>query len=447
MKKKIPALLAVVALAGGGALLLNTKSQRHAHETGPIMLPVVVEARVLSVGHTRLTLPVVADVQALRDSVVSSRLLAYVTALPLFEGARFKRGELLARLDTLPAGQGQGQGNSLQADLAAAESNLKTEQERLHRAKALYEIQGVSLEQVQAAAAAFAGARSRHALARENLRGATITAPFAGVVSQRLAQPGDLMTPGKPMLKITDTSAGNRLLVNVPEDMQPAGLLVGDELLPLKPWPEAGPQGLRRYEARSQDAALLPGARIDAKLLVFRSPVAVRLPRACLLNDDGRSATVLALKGAVAPAMAPPAGGHQPQADETKHHAPGAAPAGAASQHPAAQHQAAQHPAVQHAAPQPPTETHPAAVHPAAQHAAAEPAAQHAAAPAAGGHHRKPPSAGTVEAIRVVLAAVGQEGAVAADANLAGRRVVCGSPDVLARIVAGAPFTLQAGEE
>ncbi|MBS4095799.1 MAG: HlyD family efflux transporter periplasmic adaptor subunit [Sulfuricella sp.] len=433
MNKKIIAFSVVVALVGGGALLLNTKSQKHAHETGPILLPVVVEARMLAVGHTRLTQPAVADVQALRDSVVASRLTAYVTALPLFEGERFKKGAILAKLDVSQAeadlqrsaatlAQSRLQEGTLAAELAAAESSLKAEEERTRRVQTLYKIQGVSLEQVQSAEAALAAVRARHAAssaamqsyasllqannaavtaARENLRYGLITAPFDGVVSQRMAQPGDLVTPGKPLLKITDTAAGTRLLVSVPETLHPAGLRIGDQMLPLTPWPEAGAQGLRRYEARSQDAALLPGSRIDARLVIFRSPEAVLLPRVCLLNDDGHSATVLALKeegGEIMPAQESthqPA--HQPEHPGQNHHQPH-------DQAPA--------------------------------HAMVQPAA-------AGGHHRQPQSAGQIEAIRVTLTAQGEEGAVGSDAALGGRRVVCASPDILSRLVAGAPFSIQ----
>jgi biotin carboxyl carrier protein len=422
MKNKIIAGVAVVAVVGSGAWLLNSKGQRHAHEMGPTLLPVVVEAKLLTTGHTRLTLPVVADVQALRDTVVSSRLSAYVTALPLFEGGRFKRGQLLARLDMTPGGI-QGQNNSLETEVAAAESTLITEQERLRRAKALYEIQGIAQEQLQAAEASFAAARSRHTIAKENLRGATITAPFDGVVSQRLAQPGDLVTPGKPVLKITDTSAGNRLLVNVPEAVQPVGLRIGDQMLPLTPWPEAGPQGLRRFEARGKDGGLLPGSRVDAKLVVFRSPEAVLLPSRCLLNDDGHTATVLALKDAGAtkdPASQMPAQPSGHHAEQSQEHQP------ALKAEHAPEHQ-----------PEPAHRMH------------GEQAPVDAGAPVApaGGHHHKPQTAGEIETISVKIAAHGEEGSVASDASLSGRRILCGSPDVLSRLVAGAPFSLQADKE
>ena len=427
MKIKIVPILVVAALAGGGAYLLNSKGQRHAHEAGPGMLPVVVESKMLAIGHTRLTQPVIVDVQAVRDSIISSRLLAYVTSLPLFEGGTFKRGSVLARLDMTPGDRSQV--NSLDTELASAESNLKTEQERLRRTQALFAIQGVSQEQVQAAESAVASARSRHTAAGENLRGATITAPFNGVVSQRLAQPGDLVTPGKPLLKITDTSAGLRLLVNVPDNVQPAGLMVGDQMLTLTPWPEAGPQGLRRYEARSQDASLLIGSRIDAKLLVFRSPEAILLPRSCLLNDDGHTATVLAMKGDASGAPSAPMSGHQPE------HQAGHQPQGMQDAKP--EHQPQHKPEHQSESAAPAHNQHGDPTSPDMKPQGDQ----------GGGQHHKAKSAGEIEAIKVTLGAQGSEGAVVTDTALAGKRVVCGSPDLLSRVVAGVPFTFQAGKQ
>ena len=382
MKTKALALVIVLALVAAGAFLVDNRRQHNAHGAAPGLLPVVVETRLLANGHTRLTLPVVADVQAVRESVVASRLSAYVVTLPLFEGDRFQQGEVLARLDMVPSGQ-LAQGGSLRADLSAADAILKSEQERLSRTQALYRIEGVSLEQVQAAEAAFAAARARRAVARENLQAATVQAPFSGVVSQRLAQPGELATPGQPLLKITDTGAGSRLLVSVPETLQPAGVLYKDQFLPLTPWPEGGAQGLRRYEARSLDPDLWPGTRTDVRLVVLRSPEAVLLPHQCLLDDDGHEATVLALReGGVVPAS-------MPAVDRT---------------------------------------------HQGAAHAAQPPAHEGGAATAAAG----------VEPLRVRLLAEGTEGAASGDPRLAGRRVACASPDILARLLAGAPFTIQA---
>jgi hypothetical protein len=104
------------------------------------------------------------------------------------------------------------------------------------------------------------------------------------------------------------------------------------------------------------------------------------------MNDDGKSATVLALPGKAGAQAATPAGHH-----------PGV--------------QAAEHKAPAH--------------------------------PAAGGHH-PPPAAGKLEAMQVVLAARGEEGAASTDERLIGRDLVCASPDILARLAAGAPFQIRA---
>ncbi|MBS4095809.1 MAG: hypothetical protein KGZ83_03105 [Sulfuricella sp.] len=376
MKKKLIAGLVILALVAGGVVLVKKKREQLAAEPPPASLPVVIEEKVLQAGAVSLSLRNVVEVQALRDTVLASRLTAYVTELPLYEGERFKKGALLAKLDVSQAdadlqradaslAQTRLQESTLAADLAAAESTLKAEQERTQRLQTLYKIQGVSLEQVQTAEAVLAGVRARFAAAsaamqnfkallqansaareaaKENLRYAMMTAPFDGVVSQRLAQPGDLATPGKPLLKIVDVGAGVRLLVNVPERLQPVALLLGEQRLKLQAWPEAGQQGLRRYEARAAGGAWVPGSRVEAQVVVFQSDKAVFLPRTCLLNDDGKTAGVVQL--------------HDGKATVKK----------------------------------------------------------------------------------LTLAASGEEGAATRDEGLAGQHIACASPDILARLAAGAPF-------
>ncbi|BCB26497.1 hemolysin D [Sulfurimicrobium lacus] len=290
--KKIVTILIVIALVAAGAMLVKKKRDQLAKEPPPQALAVVVEAARLQPGPVTLTRRTTADVAALHETVIASRLSAYVIALPLSEGSKFKRGNVLAKLDMSQSDDGQT--SSLATDLAAAESSFRAEHERLERTRKLYQIQGVSLEQLQSAEASLAAVRARLALARENLRGATVTAPFDGVVSQRFAQAGDLATPGKPLLKIIDTSSGNRLLVTLPEGLPALTLRAANQELALQPWPEATPQGLRRYEARAA-SGFVPGTRVDARVVVFQSPQATLLPRSCLFNSDGRNATVLRL--------------------------------------------------------------------------------------------------------------------------------------------------------
>lgn len=271
MKKTKKLLIAVLLLALAAGAVVAVKHKRAAVAARPAagIPPVGVDSLRLAPATVVLTLPVSAEVQALRDAVLASRSSAYVAELTRFEGDRFKKGEVLVRLDMSQAeserlraeaalAQSRLQQGTVTADLAAAESLVKSETERVARLAKLHEIGGAALEQVQAAEAALAAARARaHSAranaeayqwllraseaqaraARENLRYSVITAPFDGVVSQRLAQPGDLAAPGRPLLKVVDSAAGSRLLVSVPQGLKPVALLVAGQRLPLAPWP------------------------------------------------------------------------------------------------------------------------------------------------------------------------------------------------------------------
>lgn len=378
MKKKLLIAALLLALIGGAVMAIKNKRAQVAERPAAGIPAVVVAARQLAAGAVTLTLPASVEVLATREAVLASRFSANITELTRLEGDRFKKGDVLVRLDLAQAeadrlradaelARVRLQESSFAADLAAARSNLKAEQERNQRMESLLAIGGVALEQVQVGQAGLEAARARETAAgnavksfrallqateaqaaatRENLRYGIIAAPFDGVVTQRLAQPGDLAAPGKPLLKVMDLSAGVRLLVNVPDGLHPKTLHIGQESLPLSPWPEAVGQGMARFEAKSREA-LQPGTRASARLEVFRADTAVLLPRACLLGDDGGRASVLKLL-----------------------------------------------------------------------------------------------DQGKVQRLDVAVAAQGEEGVASIDANLIGARIACASPDILTRLLAGAPYVV-----
>ena len=379
MKKKLLIAVILLPLFGGAVVAIKHKRAKVAGRPSAGIPAVVVRARQLVAGPVTLTLPASVEVLATREAILASRFSANITELTHLEGDGFKRGDVLVRLDLAQAdadrlradadlARVRLQETSVAADLAAARSNLEAEQERNQRLKSLLATKAVALEPVQVGLAALDAARAREtsaenavksfrallqateaqaAAARENLSYGVIAAPFDGVVTQRLAQPGDLAAPGKPLVKVMDLSAGVRLLVNVPDGMYPQNLHIGNETLPLVPWPEAVGQGMARFEARSK-AALKPGTRVSARLEVFHSDSAVLLPRACLLGDDGSGAAVLKLL-----------------------------------------------------------------------------------------------DQGQVQRLEVAVAAQGEEGVASTDADLVDALVACASPDILTRLLAGAPYVAE----
>ena len=291
MKKIIAVLVFLLLLITAAAYLLRHQHHVLSAEQPPTAWAVVVQARTLNEEDVRLTRPAVADVEAKDESILSSRLSGYVMRMPLFEGSRFRRGDLLATIAMSQSDGNTSQGNSLKSDLAAVESTLLAEQDRLQRSRKLYQIGGVSLEQVQVAEASVAAAQTRVAVSRENLQNATIVAPFDGVVAARLAQPGDIATPGKPLLRIVALGS-QRVLVDVPDMTAVSGLLLGGKVYPVHPWPEATGQGLRRWEARV--SGLMPGSKIDVNVISFAGK-GVFIPGDCMLNNNGRRADLVRL--------------------------------------------------------------------------------------------------------------------------------------------------------
>lgn len=324
MKKKLVLLVLIAAAVAGAFIALKHKREAVAARPAAGIPPVVLESRRLEAGPAVLTRPVSAEVVALRDAVLASRFSAYVLELPRYEGERVKKGEVLVRLDVSQAESDLARAEaqlaetrlregSLAAELAAARALAQSETDRAARLVALEKIGGAALEQVQAAQAAQAAAAARLAAAqsardnyrallkaseaqaraaRENLAYAVIRAPFDGVVTQRLAQAGDLAAPGKPLVKLMDTGAGVRLMVSLPQALPARALLVDGQRLTLKPWPEAVGQGMARYEARAT-GDWLPGARVDARLEVYRADNALIAPRDCLLASAGSQARLV----------------------------------------------------------------------------------------------------------------------------------------------------------
>lgn len=291
MKKTIAVLTVLLLLVASAVYLVRHQHHVISAEVPPVTWNVVIHDRTLNEEAAHLTRPAVADVEAMEQTVLSSRLSGYVTRMPLFEGSRFKRGDLLATIDMSQSDPAQSQGNSLKADLASARIAQVAAQEHLQRSRRLYQVGGVSLEQLQVDEAALAAAQAHQTLAQENLHNATLVAPFDGVIAARLAQPGDLATPGKPLLRIVALGP-QRVLVDTPDQTAVAGLLLDGKNYPVHPWPEATLQGLRRWEARVSN--LMPGSKVDVNIVTFDGR-GIFIPGDCMLNNDGRRADLVRL--------------------------------------------------------------------------------------------------------------------------------------------------------
>jgi len=152
-------------------------------------------------------------VVARRQATVSSKITGKVFEVLIEEGQRVAAGEVLARLDD---SNSRARLQQADAQIAQAVANLQAAQTALNDARPIYQREQQERTQAlisaqtfdgekatyNAAVAAFAVAQRAVAVARANLAVAqreqddtVVRAPFAGVVTVKAAQPGEMVSP------------------------------------------------------------------------------------------------------------------------------------------------------------------------------------------------------------------------------------------------------------
>jgi membrane fusion protein (multidrug efflux system) len=145
-------------------------------------------------------------VEARDEALVSSRIMAAIRAVHVRAGDSVTAGQVLVELD---AREETSRVAQVGQDIAGAEARV-AEARSHHERTARLAAQGAASRQeleralaaLRAAEAALAGARGRLAETTSAQSHATLTAPFAGRVVERYAEPGDTAVPGRPLLKI-----------------------------------------------------------------------------------------------------------------------------------------------------------------------------------------------------------------------------------------------------
>lgn len=116
----------------------------------------------------------------------------YLTKLSVDEGDAFKKGQILASLDT----------TELLADKNAKFAQLLQAKRELKRSKELLRKKLSSQQELDLAETKLETSRSSYQVAFYNLQKAEIKAPFDGVVLSRHTDLGELQSPGKEVLRV-----------------------------------------------------------------------------------------------------------------------------------------------------------------------------------------------------------------------------------------------------
>lgn len=147
-----------------------------------------------------------AEVVPLNDARLSAEINARVLEIPVRVGDRVAAGDLLVRLDCRDYASRVA---AQQATQRALSSRLRLARTQLKRGRNLKEHSNISNEEVDAREtevlaleAELAAQKEAEAQARLNIERCGIKAPFAAVVSGRLASVGALAAPGTPLVQL-----------------------------------------------------------------------------------------------------------------------------------------------------------------------------------------------------------------------------------------------------
>lgn len=189
--------------------------------------PETAKARVVTSVEQQapMTLHATGTVHARETAVISAQVMGRIEQVAVHEGDTVRAGETVAVLDGAAlrdaAAQAQAAVMAAQNQQAAAESNAALAASTLARYEKLEAEKSVSPQEMdevrrrsEAAAAQLAAARAQTEAARSQASGAKtmlgytkLVAPYAGVVTARMADPGTMAAPGVPLVQIDRTGA------------------------------------------------------------------------------------------------------------------------------------------------------------------------------------------------------------------------------------------------
>ncbi|TAJ50758.1 MAG: efflux RND transporter periplasmic adaptor subunit [Nevskiaceae bacterium] len=175
--------------------------------TGPLEL---AAGDVATVGKAALVrrLPLSGSLNPLSQTTIKAKVGGELLEVLVREGQAVRKGEVLARIDTRNqqaqvASQRAGL-EKAKADLALAKLNLENNQRLLQKNFIAQNVLDTSQSTYESAVANVKLAEAQLQLAEIGLHDAVVRAPFAGIISRRLAEPGEKVSSDSPLLGLVD---------------------------------------------------------------------------------------------------------------------------------------------------------------------------------------------------------------------------------------------------
>ncbi len=291
-----------LAAALAGALLAAACASSSAAPAVEEGAPVPVRSAPVTRGTLPVPVRVAGTVHPKDERLLSFKLGGLVARIRVEEGDRVRRGQVLAELDATELSAGMRQ---------AREGLAKAERDR-DRARTLAAEDVVPRAAADDAETATQVARAGAEAAEFNLRRAVLTAPDDGWVEERMAEPGEVVAPGRPVLRVSGRGRGFVVRASLP-DREVLGLRQGQpatvtiDARPGAPIPgtisEIARSASRATGSYDVEVRLDPGRSgellggLSAKLEIARDvEVLAAVPLASLVEADGQRGAVFVVE-------------------------------------------------------------------------------------------------------------------------------------------------------
>ena len=232
-------LLAVVAAAAFLALSRKPEPAKPARESQPSSMAIAVSVEAASVAPVRDSLSVVALVEAWRDVDIHAETSGIVRSVSSEVGQKKAAGQPLLKVDDEVAASA----------LRKARVNRELARRDFERFSSLLKEGAVAVSSSEAMRLKLEDAEADLVAARRRAEDTAIKAPFAGVVTARLVEVGDLVQPGMKVANMVDLSK-LKIVSSIPEK-QVASIIEG---MPVQVTTDVWPGKVFRAKVQSVSA-------------------------------------------------------------------------------------------------------------------------------------------------------------------------------------------------
>jgi len=333
-------IIVIIVLIAGGAALIKKKKAELAKAPKYGLSPTLVHVAEAKKGDLDINLTYLSVVEAFNTANVSSRVAAKVVTVAVDEGDMVKAGDILLKLDakdiyeniaslSAQVKQAEAELAANQATVAALEKSASYWKREARRDTALAKDGAIPEAQAEGTVnkadeieGQYNAARRKSTALSETIRSIKrkkaqlqaqldyykLRSPFDGVVTRRLVDPGDLASPGRPLITVEDRSRLmlafdvpqqdlDRIHEGLPVAFTISGKSLQKKISHLYPALTAARMARAEVYVEGPDmAGLTIGSYVPITVRLTRLANVTLLPADCLVTNQGKKPYVYLVK-------------------------------------------------------------------------------------------------------------------------------------------------------